>query len=232
MRILAIIMAVGAIGFGLFTIIFGIVNPDQEPHAFHNAIVASLLIVVAAPPVLSIAREPDRASGPLLVLAAIGVAAVATMALSLTIDPFTLPFVVLSGVLWALAGDRPGRASIGTLSWALLALTALAAVALAPYAWEQATLQRADDSSEHDAFYHWVEMSFYAAAIPLTGVVAAFRSGSWRLAGWMAGGALLVLGGASIAFAGYASALPTVLGWLCVGGGAAFLVVTEMEARR
>jgi hypothetical protein len=42
-------MAISAIVFGLFTIVFGIFGPDQEVHAFHNAPVASLLLVLSAP---------------------------------------------------------------------------------------------------------------------------------------------------------------------------------------
>ena len=60
MRILAGVMAVAAIGFGAFTIVFGVVSPAQEPHAFHNPIVASLLMVVSAPAVVAIARAPER----------------------------------------------------------------------------------------------------------------------------------------------------------------------------
>ena len=68
MRVLAVVMAIGAIGFGVFTAVFGIVNPAQEPHAFHNIVVASLLIVLSAPPVVAVAvapqicrHSPDRA---------------------------------------------------------------------------------------------------------------------------------------------------------------------------
>src|SRR5687767_12080983 len=101
-------MAVSAIAFGLFTAVFGIVSPAQEPHAFHNVVVGSLLIVLSAPPVVAVALAPERPIRPLVVLAVVGVAALATMALSLTIDPFTLPFVILVGVLWALTPSRSG----------------------------------------------------------------------------------------------------------------------------
>ena len=232
MRIIAGFMAVAAIGFGIFTIVFGVVSPDQAPHAFHNPIVASLLMVVAAPPAVAIARAPERPMRPLVTLAAIGAAALITMAVSVTIDPFTLPFVVLSGVLWALAPDRSNVLPPGRLSVPLVVASALVAILLVPYALDQAALQRTDRTSEHAAFFHWVEMSFYATAIPLLGLLVAVRPAAHRLAGWCAGAALIVLGGASLLFSDYASALPAAPALAALGGGAVLLALVELEARR
>src|ERR671932_1081153 len=91
-RVLASVTAISAIAFGLFTIVFGLVSPVQEVHAFHNAVVASLLLVLSAPPALAVARAPERSTEPLVVLAALGIAALASMAVSVTVDPFPLPF--------------------------------------------------------------------------------------------------------------------------------------------
>lgn len=232
LRILAAGMAVGGIGFGLFTIVFGLVNPDQAPHAFHNPIVASLLIVLSAPPLIAIARAPERPIRPLIILAAIGVAALATMAMALTIDPFTLPFVLLVAVLWALATDRADSFPAGSPSLAMLGLSVLAAVALAPYAVAQADLQRTDQVSEHAAFFHWVEMAFYASAIPLLGLLAGLRPAAYRMAAWCAAVALAIIGIASLAYGAYASALPAPLAWAAIAGSLVFIVVAEWEARR
>ena len=224
-------MAVAALGFGVFTIVFGIVSPDQQPHAFHNAIVAALLIVISAPPVVAIAMWPERPVRPLVMLTAIGAAAVGTMLIAVTIDPFTLPFVVLSGVLWALAVDRSDPFADGSPNVPLLVLGGLAAVALLPYAWEQAGLQRMDHTSDHAAFYHWVEMSFYASAIPLLAALAAYRPRAYVLAGRVAGVALIVFGGASLLLAEFASALSPALAWSVLAGGAMFLGVLELQRR-
>ena len=232
MRVLAIVMAIGAIGFGLFTAIFGIVNPAQEPHAFHNVVVASLLIVLSAPPVIAVAVEPDRAIRPLVILAAVAVAALATMALSLTLDPFTLPFVVLIGVLWALAPNRDGAFPPGRPSLVLGILVLVAVGPLVAYALGQAELQRTDHTSEHAAFYHWVETSFYAIAVLLLGTLAALRPAAYRVAGWMAGVALALMGIGAVLLPGYASALPAPSGWAALVGGVAFVAVLEWESRR
>jgi hypothetical protein len=232
MRVIAILMAVSAIGFGLFTAVFGIVSPAQAPHAFHNVVVASLLIVLSAPPVIAVAVEPARAIRPLGILAAVALAALATMALGLTLDPFTLPFVVLIGVLWALAPTRDGAMPPGHASLVLGALVLIAAGPLILYALGQAELQRTDDASEHAAFFHWVETSFYALAVLLLGALAALRATAYRMAGWMAGGALALIGLAALLLPGYASALPEPWGWAALAGGVAFVAALEWEVRR
>ncbi len=232
MRVLAIVMAVGAIGFGLFTAVFGIVNPAQQPHAFHNVVVASLLIVLSAPPVIAVARAPDRAIRPLVILAAVAGAGLATMALSLTVDPFTLPFVVLIGVLWALVPDRAGAFPPGRPSLTLALLVLVAAGPLLIYAAGQAELQRTDHTSEHAAFFHWVETSFYSVAVLFLGALAARRPGSDRLAAWMGGVALALIGLGAILLPGYASAPPPPWGWAALVGGAIFVSAAELESRR
>jgi hypothetical protein len=232
MRVIAWIMAVSAVGFGLFTIVFGIVSPAQEIHAVHNAIVASLLLVLSAPPVIQVARGPGRAIPALVILAAVAVAGLATMAMSLTLDPFTLPFVVLIGVLWAIAPDRSGAVPAGRPSLMMLALVVVAAGPLVVYAFGQAELQRTDQSSEHAAFFHWVEASFYAVAILLLGFLAALRPAAFRIAAWMGGLALAILGGASLLLGLHASALPEPWGWAAIAGAAIFVAVAEWEVRR
>ena len=231
LRILASVMAIAAVGFGLFTAVFGLVNPDQEPHAFHNAVVASLLIVLSAPPVIAVARHPEAPTRPLVMLAAIGIAALATMAMSLTLDPFTMPFVVLVGVLWVLAPSHAEAFPVGRPSVVLLGLTLIVAVILVPYAVGQAELQRTDHASEHAAFFHWVEMSFYAVAIPMLGLVAGLRPTAYPLAAWCAGIALVVLGIASLLLGEYASALPSLQAIGVLAVGVAILVAAGVWSR-
>ncbi len=231
MRVIAWIMAVSALGFGLFTIVFGIISPAQEMHAIHNAVVASLLIVLSAPPAIVVARAPDRSIRALVLLGAVAIASLATMALSLTLDPFTLPFAVLVGVLWLFVPSREGAVPAGRPSWIMLVMVVAAAVPLVLYALSQAELQRTDSSSEHAAFFHWVETSFYAIAVLLVGLLAALRPAAFRMAGWMAGLAMAILGAASLLMGQYASALEDPWSWVAMFGGVAFVAVAEWEAR-
>ena len=232
MRVIAWIMAGSAVAFGLFTIVFGIVSPEQEMHAIHNVVVASLLIMLSAPPAIVVARAPDRSITALVILAAVAIASVATMALSLTLDPFTLPFAILVGVLWLLVPSREGSVPAGRSSLIMLALVVIAAAPLIVYALSQAELQRTDDASEHAAFFHWVESSFYAIAVLLLGLLAALRPVAFRMAGWMAGLALSLLGGASLLVGEYASALESPWSGAALIGGLVFVGVGEFESRR
>lgn len=232
MRVTAWLLTATGVAFGLFTIVFGIVGPDQEIHAVHNAVVASLLLVLTAPPMIAVARAPERAIRPLVILAALTVAGLAAMAMALTPDPFILPVLVLIGVLWWLAPNREGAVPPGRWSVVMLVLVLAGAVLLLPYAVEQAGFQRTDQTSDHAAFFHWVEMAFTAAGIVLVGLVAALRPATFRLATWCAGMALAVLGAASVLFAQHASALASPWGWAAFVGGLAFIAVGEWEARR
>ena len=231
-RVIAAIMAMSGVAFGLFTAVFGIVSEAQEIHAFHNVVVAALLLVLSAPPAIAAARAPDRAAGPLLHLVAVGVAGLITMVLGLRVDIFTLPFIVLVGVLLMLQRPRVPALAVGRLSPSLAVLVAVAALPLVIYALEQAELQRIDFSSEHAQFNHWVEMSFYALAVLLLGLMAALRPVAYRLTAWCAGLGLAILGGASLALGPYASALDPLWAWAALIGGLVFVSVAEWERLR
>lgn len=99
-------------------------------------------------------------------------------------------------------------------------------------AFGQADLQRTDHASDHATFFHWVETSFYAVAILPLGLLAALRPGAFRMAAWMAGLALAILGAASVLFGQHASALNAPWSWAALIGGLAFIAVAELEARR
>jgi hypothetical protein len=225
-------MAVSAVVFGVVTVVVGAVVPAQAPHAFHNVIVAALLIVLSAPAVIQVAREPEEAIRPLVILAVVGVAGLATMAVAMTLDPFTLPFVILVGVLWAVLPDRSGAIPAGRPSPMLLAVALIGSVPLTLYALDQAGLQRVDQASEHAAFFHWVETSFYAAAIVLLGFLAALRPATFWLAAWCAGVALAIMGAASLVLGPVASVLPGPWAWAALAGGLAFIALAAWEARR
>ncbi|HZA42103.1 MAG TPA: hypothetical protein VFA00_15940 [Actinomycetota bacterium] len=231
-RLIAAIMAVSGVAFGLFTAVFGIVSEAQEIHAFHNVVVAALLLVLSAPPAIAAARAPDRAAGPLLHLVAVSVAGLITMVLGLKVDIFTLPFIVLVGVLLMLRVPRGPALAAGRLSPSLAVLVAVAALPLVIYALTQAELQRIDISGEHAEFNHWVETSFYAVAVLLLGLMAAVRPAAYRLTAWCAGLGLAILGGASLALGHYASALDAPWAWGALLGGLVFVSVAEWERLR
>ena len=230
MKIIAWLLAVSGVAFGLFTIVFGIIGPDQDIHAVHNAVVASLLLVLTAPPMIAVARAPERAIRPLVILGALAIAGLAAMALALTPDPFILPVLILIGVLWWLAPSRDGVIPQGRASLAMGALVC-GRCPLVPYAIEHAALQRTDHVSAHAAFYHWVERHSRRLGSSSSG----WRSpapGCVSDGDGCAGPTLAILGAASVLFADHASALASPWSWAALIGGLAFVVFGEMEARR
>jgi MFS family permease len=231
-RIIAWVMAVAAVAFGLFTAVFGIISETQRIHSFHNVVVASLLLIVSAPAAIAIARDPERSGRALMVLSAVAVAGAVTMILALTFDPFTAPFVILSGVLWVLRPDRTRPFPSGRVSPLLIVLVLAAVVPLGAYALGQAELSRIDRSSEHAEFFHWVETSFFAAAILLLGLLASIRPAAYRLAAWCGGLALAIVGLASVLLPEYASAMDPLWGWAALVGGVVFVAAAEWEGRR
>jgi hypothetical protein len=231
-RVISIVMAVSGAAFGLFTAVFGIIDENQKIHAFHNTVVATLLLVLSAPAAFAAFRGPERSIRPLVHLALVGTAGLITMALSLTLDPFTVPFVVLVGVLWAIQPTREHPILVGRPSPILLVMVLAAATPLIAYAIGQAELQRIDTSSEHAEFYHWVETSFLAVAVLLLGLLAALRPDAFRPSAWSAGAGMAILGGASLALNDYPSAFDTAWAWAALGGSLVFLTVVEWETRR
>ncbi|MDQ3978355.1 MAG: hypothetical protein M3314_02220 [Actinomycetota bacterium] len=231
-RTIATVMAVSGVLFGVFTAVFGIVSEAQKIHAFHNAVVAALLLVLAAPPAIAAARAPERAGAPLVHLVALSAAGLGTMLLGQKIDVFTLPFIVFVGVLVALRVASFDALRSGHWSVPLAILVVTAAVPLMTYAVGEAELQRVDTSSEHAEFNHWVEMSFVAVAVLMLGALTALRPAAFRLSAWSVGVTLAVLGAASITFSGYASAMSESWAWAALAGGVAFVVLAEFARRR
>jgi hypothetical protein len=168
----------------------------------------------------------------LVFLAVLGFAGLATMALSVTLDPFTLPFVILIGVLWALRPSDEPLLRAERPSPILLILVLLASAPLLGYALGQAEFQRIDTVSSHDTFFHWVETSFYAVAVILLGLLAALRPAAHRLAAWCGGVALGVLGAASLGLGSYASALDATWALAALVGSIVFIGLAEWEIRR
>jgi hypothetical protein len=231
-RIITAVMAVAGVGFGLLSAVGSVLSEEEKTHAYHNLVVAGLLVVLTALPLIAAWRNPEHSARPLMHLAVVGVAGLATMALALAVDLFTLPVIVLVGVLWVLRPTREPPIPPGRVSPILLLLVLVAAVPLVAYALGQAELQRVDSSSEHAERFHWVETSFYAAAILLLGLLAAVRPTAYRQSGWSAALALAIIGVASLALRGYPSAMEAEWAWAALAGSVLFVAVLERGARR
>jgi hypothetical protein len=232
-RVIAWIMTVAAIAFGILYAGTLFVQ-DMQIHRFHLIVVSTLLLAISAPAALQAARHADHPLPGLMQLAVIAVAGLATMALGLQLDPFTLPFIVLGAVLWAMWLGRPARDPLPRErpSIVLLVLVAAAAVPLVTWSLDNARLQRIDSVSEHAEMLHWVETSFFALAVLLLGLLAALRPSAFRMSARSAGISLVIVGAASLALSDYASALQAPWGAIALVGGAVFVFAAEWEAGR
>jgi hypothetical protein len=232
-RVIAWIMTVAAIAFGLLNAGTLFVQ-DMEIHRFHVVVVSTLLLVISAPAAWQAARHADHPLPGLMQLAVIAVAGLATMALGLKVDVFTLPFIVLGVVLWISWLRRPTRDPFPRErpSLALLVLVAAAAVPLVMWSLDNARLQRIDRVSEHAEMFHWVETSYLALVVLLLGLLAALRPRAFRMSARCAGIGLAIVGAASLALSDYASALQAPWGVIALVGGIVFVIAAAWEAGR
>ena len=79
---------------------------------------------------------------------------------------------------------------------------------------------------------HWVETSFFALVVLLLGLLAALSPRAFRMSARSAGLALAIVGAASLALTGYASALLSPWGAIALVGGIVFVLADEWEVRR
>jgi hypothetical protein len=117
------------------------------------------------------------------------------------------------------------------MSRGLLAITGLAAVPLAAYAWRNLLLQFADASSEHAAQLHWVHGTIISIVLVLAGLLAASKRPGWQALGTIAGLALLYLGVAAISVPHHEGSWGTMGGAVAILAGVGFIAATLSEAR-
>lgn len=74
-------------------------------------------------------------------------------------------------------------------------------------------------------------MAALAVAIVVAGMLAASKSGGWRVTAWSVGGAAVIVGSASIVLPELPGALGQVGGALAFAWGVLFVALAEREAR-
>jgi hypothetical protein len=150
---------------------------------------------------------------------------------------FTILVLVLTFVVLALHPRREELVRRGQgLSKPMAALGLVGLVVAIPYAVDHIQIQLAVDlaTDPHSAGdrTHWDEMASATLTLALVALVAALRTRGWRLVAWTAGIGTMVFGTASILLPDQASSPGVAWGVLILLGGALFIAVAEVEARR
>jgi hypothetical protein len=150
---------------------------------------------------------------------------------------FSIVVLVLTGVILALHPRRGELLATGRKVSRPMAAFGFIGLAVAlPYALDQVQVQLATDlaTDPHSApgKEHWAEMATTALTLPLIALVAALRTRGFRLVAWTAGLGTMFFGAASALLPEHASSPGVAWGAAALLGGALFIAVAEIEARR
>ncbi len=211
----------------------GPATPGDTPelHRWHAAQWGALKAVLIGGSLLALLWRP-RAKPLLMQFVGLGVGILAL--LGGTLDPRI--FVILWPFLLVIAAYPMPRALLDVsrevpLSRPLLALSLLAAVLLAPYAWRSLIWQLAG-VGEHAAQFHWIESVIISIMLVLAGVLAATKRPGWRALGIIVGLAFVYLGAAALQVPYHDGSWGTTGGMLSTLGGWGFIAATVWEARK
>jgi len=211
-------------------------NPDTNPvtdlgfFALGAVIITTGFVVQLRAPEHKIAGIQQAVIG----LLALGVAGL----IGGRVEPLTgsLISLVASAILVLLHPARREFFKAGTrLSPRLGSLSILAAIPATVYA--AAMLVQARQAGPScfigrcaygDSF---AEVAALAIAIVVAGMLAASKSGGWRVTAWSVGAAAVIVGSASIVLAELPGALGQAAGAVAIAWGALFVAVAEWEAR-
>ena len=231
---LFLLKAVGPLLLAPWTLV-GPAIPDYTPelHRWHHADISALIGLLICGSLLAALPRPRRS--PLLtqfVLLASGILALACV---YPFRPTTLiPAVAVIALVVAAYPDRRALLSFpreGSSSRPLLALAAASAVPLLLNAWANLRLQYTD-VSQHARDNHWNGSVALALALIVAGLLTATRRPGWRALGVITGGTYLYLGATALSIPAHDGSWGLTGGVLALLGGAGYLALTALEARR
>jgi hypothetical protein len=230
-----LVLAFGVAFFGLTSLVIGwfatregIAGPVTELGygALFGLILTMGVLVQLRAPERKIAGIQQAA----LVLPAVLVgAAMASDAQALQSAAIFAPAIGILLALHPARGEFLRRGS--SFSPSLLGIAVLGAVPLIGYARAMGDQARQVVGPPHHIL-RLSTMASLAIAILLVALLAAARTGGWRIPAWSAGTAALVFGLASTIFPDHPGAAGRVWGFVAVAGGLLFVAVAEREAKR
>jgi hypothetical protein len=226
--------------FGAFAIVSSIpfligsfVVEDQKIHLFHNIGGLAVYGVLLGGGLLALAIGPERnvATFQGLALGSLG-ALVGGLLSGDVISGFWFFPALVVVILFALHPDRRSLLQFGRRRIGLLGLVLVAAIPVVAYALTHARLQSEGLVADpHVELNHYSGQAAGSLMLLLFAVAPGLGAVGWRLAAWLAGASMAILGIGSIAYPDHVSAFDSVWAWLALAWGVAFLGFAWLGAR-
>jgi len=232
-RIVAGVLAAFAIVFSVPFLIGSFVSEDQEIHLFHNIGGLAVYGVILGGGLLALAISPERnvATYQGLALGSLG-ALVGGLLSGDVISGFWFFPALVTVILFALHPDRRSLLRVGRQRVGFLALVLLAAIPVVAYALTHVRLQSEGFVSDpHVELHHYSGQAAGSMMMLLFAIAPGLGAVGWRLAAWLAGAAMAILGLGSIAYPDHVSTFDTLWAWLALAWGLAFIVLAWLGAR-
>ena len=232
-RIVAGALAAFAIVFSVPFFIGSFVSEGQEIHLFHNVGGLAVYGVILGGGLLALAIAPERnvATFQGLALGSLGALVGGVLSGDVISGFWFFPALVVV-ILFVLHPERGSLLRVGRPRVWFLALVLLAVLPVVAYALTHARLQSEGFVSDpHVELHHYSGQAAGSLLLLLFAIAPGLGALGWRLAAWLAGAAMTILGIASIAYPDHVSAFDTVWAWLAVAWGVAFLGLAGLGAR-
>ncbi|MEX1279517.1 MAG: hypothetical protein AB1Z55_02245 [Acidimicrobiia bacterium] len=201
----------------------------EAGHQLHDVAGLVLLVGVIGASLVRIGLRPAESDAAVQMLVGVTVINLVVALATGGFDPFHL---VLVGVAVVVGAVSPSSLVPSGPKDRRLLGGALVALALVPYAIEQLRLQAlAPAADPHAEFGHYGGMASMSFGIILLAYLASTKRSAWRLPGWMAGLAVVVLGVGSLAFVAV-SRLSTTWAVVAIAAGVLWIGLVEWTARQ
>ena len=201
------------------------------PHRLHDSILPVLVWSLLFGVGIQVHRPKSR-QAPLLMAVAVPITfAAVELATGTFVAMASLPLYVVLGLLVLLHPRAMEAIRIRRLDKLMTGLTAAAAAAWLPFAYEQARLQSlATGGDVHAAREHWGRMAVFSILVVVWALLGSSDRPGWRITAWVTGLASAWYGFQSLIFGGAsAAALPWAIGAIVWGVG--FILAAEKRAR-
>ena len=226
--------AVGIVFFGVTSLVLAWFGGDDPFIPVTELGYGALLGIIITTGILVQVRAPERKIAGVQ-QAVLGIVALLVSAPLARDAQNIAPGLVMLAAVAVLVGLHPARRELikpgSGLSMPLISITALSTIPLIGYALAMAAqAQEVVGPPHHIQRLAW--MAALAIALILVGLLAAFRTTGWLIPARSAGAAAVIFGLGSVVFPTHMGSAGTGWGAVALAGGALFIAVAELGARR